>query len=60
MRHTRFLALTTRPFNKMGKAKRAVEPVSLESRGRARTGNIDLGVISSLVVFKVMGPSDIN
>lgn len=64
MRHTRFLALTTGPFSEMGKArgdvKWAVEPVSLESTGRARAGNIDLGVISTLVVFKIVGLSKIS
>lgn len=43
----------------MGQAREMLngqlEPASLESREGARTRNIDLGVIITLVIFKVMG-----
>lgn len=58
MMYTRFLALATGlgvSFCKMGQAREMLsgqlEPASLESRGEARTGNIDLGVIITLVVW---------
>lgn len=38
----------------------AVEPVSLESRGGARAENIDLGVVRTSVVFKVMDLGEIT